>query len=211
MIKNIIFDLGVVLLDVNYQHTIDAFASLGLEKPEEAFSKQIQDEFFRHYERGQITESDFLMGLSARTGRDDIDELRNAWCKMLGELPQAKFHLIKRLSSVYRLFILSNTNQTHQLWFEKKIDEQYGWRNFSECFEFIGYSHLLNQRKPDKEAFQFILNEYGLTPKETLFVDDTMEHIEGARGLGVHVLHYNDGEDLEELVQTFIKSVLTSF
>ncbi len=211
MIKNIIFDLGVVLLDVNYRHTIDAFSSLGLENPEEAFSKQKQDEFFRKYERGQISENDFLTGLSARIGGADVNELRDAWCKMLGELPQAKFDLIKILSQNYRLFVLSNTNQTHQMWFEQKIDDQYGWKNFSECFEFIGYSHLINQRKPDKEAFQFILNKYKLAPEETLFVDDTMEHIEGARRLGVRVLHYNDGEDLEELVLTFIKSVLTSF
>ncbi len=211
MIKNIIFDLGVVLLDVNYRHTIDAFSSLGLENPEEAFSKQKQDEFFRKYERGQIGENDFLTGLSARIGGADVNELRDAWCKMLGELPQAKFDLIKILSQNYRLFVLSNTNQTHQMWFEQKIDDQYGWKNFSECFEFIGYSHLINQRKPDKEAFQFILNKYKLAPEETLFVDDTMEHIEGARRLGVRVLHYNDGEDLEELILTFIKSVVTSF
>jgi putative hydrolase of the HAD superfamily len=211
MIKNIIFDLGVVLLDVNYQHTIDAFASLGLENPEEAFSKYIQDEFFRQYERGQITERDFLTGLSARIGKDAPDELRDAWCNMLGELPQVKFELVKKLSQDYRLFVLSNTNQTHQLWFEQKIDDQYGWEEFSECFEFIGYSHLLNQRKPDKEAFQFILNKYELKPEETLFIDDTMGHLEGARSLGVKVVHYNDGEDLEELVLSSIKGFLTSF
>jgi putative hydrolase of the HAD superfamily len=205
MIKNIIFDMGAVLLDVNYQNTIDAFSLLGLDKPEEAFSKQKQDEFFRKYERGQISDDEFLIGLSERVGGADLGKLRNAWCRMLGELPNEKYDFINKLSQDYRLFILSNTNQIHQLWFEKKIDEQYGWKSFSDCFEFIGYSHRINQRKPDKEAFQYILKKYDLEPSETLFVDDTMEHVEGSRNLGVHAIHYKDGEDLEDLVLSYIK------
>lgn len=205
MIKNIIFDLGAVLLNVNYQNTIDAFSLLGLDKPEEAFSKQKQDEFFRKYERGQISDEEFLIGLSERVGGADLGELRNAWCRMLGELPNEKYDFIKKLSQKYKLFILSNTNQIHQLWFEKKIDEQYGWKSFSDCFEFIGYSHRINQRKPDKEAFQYILKRYDLESLETLFVDDTMEHVEGFRKLGVHAIHYKVGEDLEDLVLSCIK------
>lgn len=204
MIKNIIFDLGVVLLDVDYQNTIEAFSALGLENPEEAFSKQKQDEFFRKYERGQIGETEFLNGLSNRIGGADLDRLKEAWCQMLGGLPRVKFDLIRKLSRDYRLFVLSNTNQTHQNWFEKKIGEQYGWKNFKDSFEFIGYSHLINQRKPDKEAFEYVLNKGNLKPQDTLFVDDTVEHIEGASRLGLQVAHYNDGDDLEELVLAFV-------
>jgi FMN phosphatase YigB (HAD superfamily) len=211
MIKNIIFDLGVVLFDVNYQNTIDAFSVLGLDNPEEAFSKQKQDEFFRKYERGEISDDEFLIGLSDRMGGVDLNKLRNAWCRMLGELPREKYNLIKKLNQDYRLFILSNTNQIHQLWFEKKIGEQYGWKSFSDCFEFIGYSHQINQRKPNKEAFQYVLKKHDLVSKETLFVDDTMEHVEGSRKLGLHAIHYKEGEDLEELVLTEIKRVLTFF
>lgn len=200
MIKNVIFDLGVVLLDVNYQDTIEAFSSLGLASPEEAFSKQRQDEFFRRYERGQINEKEFLSGLSARMGGVDSDKLRIAWCAMLGELPKEKYDFIRKLSQKYRLFILSNTNYTHQVWFEKKINEQYGWKNFSDYFEFIGYSHQINQRKPDEAAFKHVLEECDLTPAETLFIDDTLEHVEGARKIGIRVLHYTEGDNLNEMV-----------
>jgi len=205
MIKNIIFDLGVVLLDVNYQNTIEAFSLLGLNKPEEAFSKQKQDEFFRRYERGQISETQFLNGLSARIGGADNEKLRDAWCAMLGELPKAKYDFIRKLQKDYRLFILSNTNQTHQEWFERKIDNQYGWKNFSDCFEFIGYSHKINERKPDKQAFQYVLQKFALNPGETLFIDDTPEHVQGARELALITVHYGDGDDLKEKVLTYIE------
>lgn len=200
MIKNVIFDLGVVLLEVNYQDTIEAFSSLGLESPEEAFSKQKQDDFFRRYERGQISESDFLIGLSARIGGAEKEKLKDAWCAMLGELPKEKYDFIRELSGEYRLFILSNTNYTHQVWFERKIQEQYGWKSFSDCFEFIGYSHQINQRKPDEAAFKYLLEEFDLNPVETLFIDDTLEHVEGARKLGVLAVHYEEGENLREIV-----------
>ena len=205
MIKNIIFDLGMVLLDVNYQNTIEAFSLLGLNNPEEAFSKHRQDEFFRQYERGQISEIEFLNGLSERIGGADTEKLRNAWCAMLGELPKGKYDLIRELRKDYRLFILSNTNQTHQDWFEKKIDDQYGWANFRDCFEFISYSHKINERKPDKEAFQYLIQRFDLDPEETLFIDDTFEHIEGARALFLRAVHYQDGDNLKEKVLAHLK------
>lgn len=203
MIKNVIFDLGVVLLEVNYKNTIEAFSSLGLERPEEAFSKQKQDEFFRRYERGQMSESEFLNGLSARIGGAEKKKLKDAWCAMLGELPQEKYDFIRelKLKSRYRLFILSNTNYTHQVWFEKKIHEQYNWKDFSDCFEFIGYSHQINQRKPDKAAFKYLLEKFDLHPEETLFIDDTLEHVESARKLGILAIHYRDGDNLSEVAK----------
>lgn len=205
MIKNIIFDLGVVLLDVNYQNTIEAFSLLGLKNPQEAFSKHSQDEFFRQYERGQISEVRFLNGLSARIGGADKEKLKDAWCAMLGGLPKGKYDFIRKLRKDYRLFILSNTNQTHQEWFERKIDDQYGWKNFSDCFEFIGYSHKINERKPDKQAFQYVLQKFDLNPDETLFIDDTPEHVQGAKKLAIHALHYEDGDDLKKKVLIFIR------
>lgn len=209
MIKNVVFDLGVVLLDVDYQKTIEAFSTIGLPNAHEAFSKEKQSEFFRKYERGLISDEEFLRGLSERTGGADLLELRRAWCAMLGKLPNEKFKFVQELSAGYSLFILSNTNRIHQLWFEKQIDDQYGWQNFSNHFEYIGYSHEIHQRKPDGKVFQLLLNSCEIEPQETLFVDDTLEHIKGARKLGIHALHYAEGEDLKGLVTAFLTNRLT--
>jgi putative hydrolase of the HAD superfamily len=210
MIKNIIFDLGVVLLDVNYAATIRAFSKLGLEKAEDAFSKHKQDEFFRKYERGLMSSDQFLSGLAERMKFSDQVGLEEAWCKMLGELPIEKFELVKELNNSYRLFILSNTNEIHQNWFEKKIDEQYGWVNFERCFDFIGYSHQINERKPDSEAFLKIVERFELNLAQTLFVDDTFEHVQAARKLGLSVIHYKEDMNLRTEITNAIEANSTS-
>jgi len=205
MIRNIIFDLGVVLLDVNYSDTIRAFSDLGLRNAEEAFSKHRQDEFFRRYERGLMSSDEFLMGLAKRMKLANHDLLRSAWCEMLGELPLYKFELLQKLSKSHKLFVLSNTNEIHQEWFERKIDEQFGWTGFQKCFEFIGYSHQINERKPDPKAFLTILDQFGLEANQTLFIDDTLEHVESAGRLDIQTLHYSDGDDLDRLIMTTLE------
>ncbi|MEM9053558.1 MAG: HAD family phosphatase [Bacteroidota bacterium] len=204
MVKNIIFDLGVVLLDVDYQKTIVAFEMLGLENAEMAFSKHRQDVFFKSFERGQISDDEFLNGLAERTLHQDKNALRSAWCAMLGNLPREKFELLKKLKDEYKLFILSNTNSIHQEWFEQKIDEQYGWSSFTACFEFIAYSHEIGERKPDAEIFEIIPKRFGLDKGETLFIDDTMEHVLGSRRAGIQAIHYKEGENLERLLEEYL-------
>ena len=210
MIRNIIFDLGVVLLDVNYSDTIRAFSDLGLRNAEEAFSKHRQDEFFRRYERGLMSSDEFLMGLAKRMKLANHDLLRSAWCEMLGELPLYKFELLQKLSKSHKLFVLSNTNEIHQEWFERKIDEQYEWKNFESCFEFIGYSHRINKRKPQPDAFLTILEQFDLEASETLFIDDTLEHVVSARRLGIQTVHYVDGNNLDRAIQESLKNDATS-
>jgi putative hydrolase of the HAD superfamily len=196
--ENIIFDLGVVLLNVDYRDTIEAFRKLGLENPEEAFSKEQQNDFFKDLERGSISEEEFFRGLQERTGTDSKKALEEAWCAMLHDFPIEKFELLRRLSVDYRLFILSNTNSVHQRHFEAGIESRFGWAHFESLFEFIGYSHRLRVRKPEPEAFLSLINPFGLDRAKTLFIDDTEEHVRAASELGVKAVHYQAGEDLEE-------------
>lgn len=201
MLKNIIFDLGVVLLDVDYGATIRAFSDLGLENPEMAFSKAIQDDFFQAYEKGLISDHEFLTRLSQRMGGASKESIRSAWCAMLGELPLKKFQLLQELKREYRLFILSNTNSIHQQHFESTIQNQYGWESFEKLFDYIGYSHRIKQRKPDPDAFITVMKKGGITAGETLFIDDTKGHVEACLRTGLKGLHYQSMEDLERLLK----------
>ncbi len=196
MIQNIIFDLGVVLLEVDYEKTIQAFRQLGLENPLEAFSKYKQDDLFKRLEIGGISDRDFLSELSFRMNGIEPVRIEKAWCAMLGQLPKRKFQLLKQLKSRYRLFILSNTNSLHQRKFEEIIDEAFGWKHFESCFEYIGYSHQIGQRKPDRQSFEYLLDQFALKPEETLFIDDTEGHVQAANNLGIVGKHYEEGEDL---------------
>jgi putative hydrolase of the HAD superfamily len=201
MIENIIFDLGVVLLDVDYQKTIDAFGKIGLENPAEAFSKHKQDSFFKDFERGRVSSDEFFEELRSRIGVASDHDIKNAWNAMLGELPKEKFDLLRDLKLDYSLFILSNTNTIHKVWFENKIEEQHGWKEFEALFRFIGYSHKVGERKPDREAFEFLINRFNLNPAKTLFIDDTLEHVMGAQNCGIKTAHFTEGADLRALIR----------
>ncbi|MCH2214253.1 MAG: HAD family phosphatase [Flavobacteriales bacterium] len=204
MIKNVIFDLGVVLLDVDYQKTILAFEKLGIQNAKQAFSKHSQDDFFRAFEKGEITDNEFLDGLSILSQEADKSSLASAWCAMLGALPEDKMQFLQKLKGKYRLFILSNTNSIHKKWFEKEIDMQYGWDTFASCFDFIGYSHELGERKPNPESYELLIRRYKLERNRTLFIDDTLEHVLGARKTAINAIHYRDGENLEKLLAPFL-------
>lgn len=198
--ETIIFDLGVVLLDVDYGRTIEAFAELGLENPEDAFSKHKQDELFRKFERGEIEPDAFLSELSRRMKVADHRAIEAAWCAMLGELPRRKFRLLEKLSRSHDLFILSNTNEIHQRHFEQTMTRQFGSGIFEELFVFIGYSHRLGFRKPEPEIYDQFIAANAIDVRHTLFIDDTEVNVTAARERGIPSLHFKDGDDLEDLL-----------
>ncbi len=202
--ETIIFDLGVVLLDVDYTRTIDAFAELGLENPTDAFSKHQQDELFRKFERGEIESKEFLSELSDRMKGVDHSAIEAAWCAMLGEMPQEKFRLLEKLSLSYDLFILSNTNEIHQRYFEKTMAKQFGSGTFQDLFTFIGYSHKLGFRKPEPEIYDQFIAKNSIDVNHTLFIDDIELNVIAARERGIPSLHFKDGDDLEKTLGKYL-------
>ncbi|MCA1751691.1 MAG: HAD family hydrolase [Cryomorphaceae bacterium] len=200
-LKNIIFDLGGVLLDIDYDKTVEAFRSLGIPDPDQAFSKAHQARVFRAYEKGEITSASFLNHLMKAVPACTESDLTHAWCALLGPMREEKFRLLETLSKSHRLFILSNTNNIHQKVFEAHIEGVYGMEKFRSLFEKIHYSHELGMRKPDTEIFETVLDIHKLAPKETLFIDDTEMHVDGARKTGLIAAHLSDGETLEEILK----------
>lgn len=202
-IKNIIFDLGNVLLDVDFDKSIDAFKKLGISDSHERYSKASQQGFFRDFEKGDISGEEFLSQLHSLT-QNKVNEknLLSAWNAMLGDFPEKRINLLKRLKSRYRLFLLSNTNIIHYDIFTKKLRDQYG-TSLSELLEKEYYSFDLHLRKPDPEIFKYALSNSGLIAHETLYIDDTLEHIESARQSGIIAYHLIEGEDLIELLKDF--------
>lgn len=198
MIKNIIFDLGGVLLNIEYQRTVEAFRALGLKNPEAQFTKEVQSELFQKYERGHISDNQFLEALAVYMPGAKQDEIEAAWCALLGDFPLRRLQLLERLSDKYHLFILSNTNHIHQLKFEKIIEDACGWERFGSNFDFIGYSHQMNERKPDEAIFNKILKMNKLEPGDSFFIDDTEEHVLSARRSGLVAHHLKSAEKIEE-------------
>jgi putative hydrolase of the HAD superfamily len=198
-IKNIIFDLGGVLLDIDYNRTVQAFHRLGLTDAKAQFTKERQTEIFQTYERGGMTDQAFLAALGAYMPSVHAGEIAHAWCALLGSMPLGRMELLEKLAQRYDLFVLSNTNSIHQVEFEKTIDQKIGWERFSRAFKHIGYSHQLHLRKPDAEVFEKMLELNGLQAEETFFIDDTEEHVLSARSLGIQAFHLRDDEDIRDV------------
>lgn len=202
-IKNIIFDLGGVLLNIDYSKTIEGFAVLGLADPERAFSEEIQSSLFQKLECGMISNRDFLNQLRTRIPKASLSEIENAWNAMLLDFPAHRFQRLKRLSAHYRLFVLSNTNRIHLKAFKIIIDKSVGWQNFQALFDGICYSHVLKVRKPNAAIFRKVISLYSLHPADTLFIDDTEAHVIAAASLGIRAIHLKDSVDISEVLADY--------
>lgn len=185
--KNIIFDLGGVLLNIDYSLATKAFSDLGLTDFDKLFSKAHQTKLFDLYEKGQISSEAFRDHVKScfNTPIDD-STIDKAWNAMLLDFPPERFHLLLQLKTKHRIFLLSNTNEIHIQYINNYLQETFGIPDLSGYFEKVYLSYEVGMRKPDAEIFELVLSENNLDPNETLFIDDSIQHIEGAKKLGIH-------------------------
>jgi FMN phosphatase YigB (HAD superfamily) len=108
--------------------------------------------------------------------------------------------LLMELRSRYRLFLLSNTNAIHEVVYNRLLKQEHGIENLDRIFEKIYYSHQLKMRKPDPENFRHVLKDSGLEPGESLYIDDTLMHIETARSLGIRAYHLVPPERITDVL-----------
>jgi putative hydrolase of the HAD superfamily len=190
-IKNIIFDLGGVIINLDILKTISDFNKLSNEAFEAIYTQAHQNPVFDLFDKGLISESEFFFELQRITKSNaSINELKKVWNSMLLDFPSNRLELLKKLKPKYRLFLLSNTNETHVTKFENILYNHYQFKNLEPFFEKVYYSCRMKMRKPDSEIFEFVLHENGLNAHETLFIDDSIQHIEGAlkTGINAHLL-----------------------
>jgi putative hydrolase of the HAD superfamily len=198
-ICNIIFDLGGVILNIDYAKTTNAFIALGVENFEELYSQQHASSLFKQLECGKISTEEFMEEMKKYSpGNLTPERITEAWDAMLINFPPERIELLKSLKSRYRTFLLSNTNAIHLKKFGQMYKDTMGGGSLEDCFEKAYYSHLIGLRKPNKEAYEFVLNDQGLKPEETLFIDDTFPNIETAAALGIKTLYIKPPEKLEE-------------
>lgn len=191
-IKNIIFDLGGVILNIDYKLTAKAFEKLGFHNFDDTYSQQKQLGLFDDLETGKISKKGFLDQIKAYLpGHVTDKDITSAWNAMLLNLPKERVKHLNTLKHKYRIFLLSNTNQIHEEAFSKLILKENGIHSFDEIFERVYYSHKIGFRKPNKDCFQYVMESNKLNPNETLFVDDSIQHVEGANKLGIKTIFYS--------------------
>ncbi len=194
--KNILFDLGGVLLDIDPSKTRHAFQELGLEESVANDGWKYQHDVFLRMEKGELSDQQFRDGIRELLPNDPNDqEIDDAWCAMLLNFPAEKIELLKNLSKSYRLFLFSNTNQIHLDWFREMFFEKFQFP-LDDLFEKAFYSHIVGKRKPDVQSYRVVLELAGINASETLFVDDLEKNIIAAKQVGLQTNWLKPGDDL---------------
>jgi len=199
-IKNIIFDLGGVLLNIDIKRTQEHFKNLGVHNIEEYFRFGHGAGAFIDYEAGLINDQQFVESLKGMIGSSVSDQdVIDSWNAMLIDFPKERIEWLKELKKKYRLFLFSNTNAIHLETFRQIYRNAHGGTSLDELFEKAYYSHLIKMRKPDLAAFEFILKDNNLKASETAFVDDFLMNVEAARKVGIKGIHLEPGMTVLDL------------
>lgn len=204
-IKNIIFDLGKVIINLDIEATDRAFRDLFEGKYEDAMVQLKNEAFFESYETGKINTEDFINRLGHIIGGEAIDQkISMAWNAMLQDIPDTRFEILNWAKKRYRTFCLSNTNELHIDFIHDYLIKEKKESNLEPYFEKVYLSHEIGLRKPNEEIFEYVLKNHKLDASETLFIDDTLMHLEGARKVGLKTLHMTDDTSLEKLFEPYI-------
>lgn len=200
MIHTIIFDFGDIFINLDTEAPKLAFTKLGLKE----FTKDLEENNTL-FEKGKISEIEFIEGFKKQLPAASIDEIRIAWNTVLLDFPLYRLEFLQMLSQKYRLFLLSNTDAIHIDCFQHKAGVTF-YREFYECFERVYFSFELGMRKPDAEIFNYLIKKHDLTPKRTLFIDDKKENTDAALALGFQVWNLQVGQ--EDVVHLFDKKII---
>lgn len=198
-IRHIIFDLGGVLLNLDYGKTEKAFVELGLENFGEIYTQLNQTPVFDDFETGKTDAATFISQLKKQAGIEIANEaIIRAWNAMLLDFPLRRLQILQQLRNYHDLILLSNTNEIHELAFNDILMRTHGFPNLGVFFDRVYLSHRLGMRKPNAEIFRYILDENGFEAQHTLFIDDSPQHIEGAKQLGIQTIHLQKDMTIEK-------------
>lgn len=197
--KNIIFDLGGVLLNLDIPKTVHAFEQLGAPDFSTLFGLGRAESFLKAYEVGFINDDEFVTDLQQLTGGKSPAAVIQAWNAMLLDFPKERIELLATLRKKYNLYLFSNTNAIHLSAFHKTFSDAFNGASLDAEFSKAWYSHLIKLRKPDVEAFEFVMEDGGLVAAETVFIDDALVNVEGARKAGLQGIHLEPGKTILDI------------
>ena len=199
-IKNVIFDLGGVLLNIDYNRTTNAFKQLGYTDFENMYSMLKGNNVFDNLETGDITEEEFYQYMTgAAAGAVSNQQVQDAWNAMLLDFRTESLRHLLLLREKHRIFLLSNTNIIHKKAFDQLFMQQTGIPSLDDYFDKAYYSQKVGLRKPNVDIFEFVLNDAGIKAGESFYIDDLPPNIETARKLGFKTHLLLPGEKIENL------------
>jgi glucose-1-phosphatase len=204
-IKNLIFDLGNVIIDLDMERTFAQLRHYLGADYEPALRNLFDKDIFIEYEIGNISENEFLHNLRAVADMPvGIGQLRDAWNAMLLDIPFQRLEMLERLKQKYQVFLLSNTNDSHLYYVHGYLKTVYGIENFEErFFHRPYYSHLLGLRKPNADIYEFVLKDAHLKADETMFFDDLSWNVKAAQSVGIQAVLHPAGAEIVNVLRDF--------
>ena len=202
-IKNIILDYGNVIFMIDFLKSQQAFTQLGISNVDEIFAHSGQIKIFDDFDKGYISSDEFRNGIRKLTHNLALtdQEINTAWNALLIGVPEGKHEILLDLKAKYRTFLLSNNNAIHYDFCMKHIQQKYGVEDNTVFFEKTYYSHLMGMRKPNEDIFEYVIAENSLLPEETLFIDDSPQHLRTAASLGMSTALCTKEEPLEAILE----------
>lgn len=196
MIKNIIFDFGDIFVNLDKEAIFREMTHFGFQE----LTPEI-DTLAKQYEIGQISSYEFIAKLNSIFPKATPEKIIKAWNSIILDFPERRLRFIEAMKKEgnYRLFLLSNTNELH-IDYVKETMGMENYNRFKSCFEQFYLSHEIKLRKPNTAIYEYVLQENTLIADETLFIDDTKENTDSAKGLGILCWHLQVGkEDITDL------------
>ena len=203
MIRNIVFDLGGVIMTICQEEAIKRFKSIGLKNVEDYLNPYTQTDIFGDIEEGKISAEQFREKLSELIGKEvTYEECKFAWLGYRQDVPLRNLDILRKLKAQgYKLILLSNTNPFMMSWGLSGEFDGNG-NSLESYFDSLYLSYKLGVMKPNKKIFQYIIDNEKIQPSESLFIDDGERNINAARLLGFKTLCPINGEDwTKELIE----------
>jgi FMN phosphatase YigB (HAD superfamily) len=189
-IKNIIFDYGNVIFEINFQRAQTALHQLGIADIEHFFSHKQHNRIFDDFESAAIGPPEFRAEIRRAADNANLsdEEIDAAWNSLLIGVPPNIHDTLLTVKEKYRTFLLSNNNEIHYNYIVKYLKDTFDMEDNSGLFEKTYYSQHMFLRKPNVAIFEQVIRENNLIPEETLFIDDSPQHLEGAKQAGLNTL-----------------------
>jgi len=198
--KNILLDLGAVLLNIDFAKVKPAFESLGVNQFDQLQYQLSETGFFDDFEMGKINPTVFCETIRSTAGIPlKNEDIIMAWNAILLDFREDTMIFLTQLKKDYKLFLLSNTNAIHLEHFNAQLHRQFGVNTLDFYFDKLYYSHLVGLRKPNANIYDFVLNDAGIIASQTLFIDDLEININAAASLGFQTHQLRSSERVENL------------
>lgn len=204
MIKNLLFDLGGVIMDIKRDNCVAAFKELGMKNPDVYLGEYVQAGPFAGIEDGSMNPAQFRDEMRRIIGNENLTDrqIDTAFERFLTGIPVRRLRELEKLHHHYGMYLISNTNPI--MWNDEiaRCFREDG-HDVNYYFDGIVTSFEAKSMKPERKIFMDVVEKYGITPEETLFFDDSIKNCEAARALGFHVQHVGEGQEFYALLEKY--------